>query len=101
MTPTQRIFLLITLAAALPAAAPPPAPGADWYVGPKGTAKGEGTRRSPWDLESALLGQQAVKPGDTVYLLAGNYRRRPAELFEVRLAGEKGKPVHVRPAPGE
>ena len=41
------------------------------------------------------------RPGETRYLLGGAYRRRPQENFEVRLAGAKGKPVHVRPAPGE
>ena len=74
---------------------------ADWYVGPRGEATGTGTKESPWDIESALLGKHPVKPGDTIYILAGTYRRRPQELFEVKLAGTEDKPIHVRPLPGE
>jgi hypothetical protein len=74
---------------------------AEWYVSPKGTAQGKGTRESPWDLESALLGKQSLRPGDTLYLLEGTYRRRPDEKFAVRLTGTDVKPIHVRPAPKE
>lgn len=73
----------------------------EWYVAPNGAADGSGTRQSPWDVESALLGRAEVKPGDTIYLRAGTYRRRPKEQFEVKLAGAEGKPIHVKPAPGE
>ncbi len=72
---------------------------AEWYVSPKGTPKGQGTRDDPWDIESALLGKPAIKPGDTLYLLAGTYKRRPYEKFMVKLVGAEGKPIHVRPAP--
>lgn len=74
---------------------------AEWYVSPSGTPQGKGTRESPWDVASALDGKPAVPPGDTVYLRGGTYKRRPHSLFEVRLAGTKERPVHVRPAPGE
>lgn len=77
------------------------ASAATWYVGPAGTRDADGTRESPWDIESTLVGNRAVKPGDTVYLLAGTYRRRPKEQFEVKLAGAEGKPVVVRAAAGE
>src|SRR5437763_770797 len=30
---------------------------ADWYVSPKGTPQGAGTREAPWDIESALMGK--------------------------------------------
>src|SRR5262245_46329554 len=72
-----------------------------WYVGPQGTPSGQGTRESPWDIESALLGKHPVKAGDTVYLLGGTYRRRPQEQFDVTLVGEANKPIHVRAAPHE
>ncbi|MCI0457094.1 MAG: right-handed parallel beta-helix repeat-containing protein [Gemmataceae bacterium] len=84
---------LITLAA-LPAGA------AEWYVAPQGTSAGKGTKAAPWDIESTLLGQQPVKPGDTIFLLSGTYRRRPAEQFVVKLVGAEGMPIHVRPAQG-
>lgn len=101
MTLAHRVARLLPWAVAVLAAAAPAAHAAELYVGPKGTPQGKGTRESPWDIESALLGKPAVRPGDTVYLLGGTYRRRPKENFEARLAGTEGKPVHVRPAPGE
>ncbi len=72
-----------------------------WYVGPNGKPTNAGTRESPWDITSALDGKQKVAPGDTVYLLGGTYRRRPKELFEVRLVGTAGSPIHIRPVPGQ
>lgn len=74
--------------------------GAEWYVGPDGKPGNPGTKEEPWDIESTLDGKQKVAPGDTLYLLAGTYRRRPKEQFDVRLVGTGEKPVHVRPAPG-
>ncbi|HKQ51567.1 MAG TPA: hypothetical protein VJT74_04305, partial [Pyrinomonadaceae bacterium] len=50
---------------------PPERPG--WYVSPDGSAKGRGTKDSPWDLASALAGRKEVKPGDTVWLKGGRY----------------------------
>ena len=101
MTPARRVARIMIWIVVLLVTAAPAAHAAEWYIGPKGTPQGAGTRESPWDIESALLGNPAVRPGDTVYLLAGTYRRRPKENFEVRLAGAEGKPVHVRPAPRE
>jgi len=74
--------------------------GADWYVSPAGNAVNPGTRESPWDMASALDGRKEVRPGDTVYLSEGTYRRRPNELFDVRLAGGEDKPIQVRPVQG-
>ncbi len=74
---------------------------AEWYASPQGTPQARGTRQSPWDLASALLGKHAIQPGDTLYLRAGTYRRRPSENFSVRLAGVGDRPIIVRPAPGE
>jgi len=73
---------------------------ADWYVGPDGKPTNAGTKEAPWDIAAALDGKQKVAPGDTIHLLAGTYKRRPKEQFEVRLVGAEGKPIHVRPAPG-
>jgi len=74
--------------------------GADWYVGPDGNPASPGTKDSPWDIASALNGRKGVRPGDTIYLMEGTYRRRPNELFEVRLAGSSEKPICVRPVAG-
>ncbi len=91
-------FYLFVLWCSLCAAGP--LPGANYYVGPRGRANTPGTQEAPWDLGSALAGEQGVGPGDTIYLLEGTYRRRPNELLEVRLAGTAERPIHVRPAPG-
>src|SRR5688500_4396597 len=77
------------------------APAETRYVAPNGTPGGDGSRTAPWDIESTLAGQRGVKPGDTVHLLAGTYRRRPKEQFEVKLAGAENQPLRVRAAPGE
>lgn len=71
-----------------------------WYVGPGGKPTNPGTQKSPWDIASALDGTQKVAAGDTLYLLEGTYKRRPKELFEIRLVGTAEKPIHVRPAAG-
>ncbi len=76
------------------------AEGADWYVAPEGASANSGTKESPWDIASALNGRKEVRPGDTICLLEGTYRRRPNELFEVRAAGTAEAPIHVRPAAG-
>ncbi len=73
---------------------------ADWHAGPQGKPTNTGSKEAPWDIASALDGKQKVAPGDTLYLLAGTYKRRPKELFDVRLVGTDDNPIHVRPAPG-
>ena len=82
-----------------------PAVPAEWYVGIDGRADGEGSKDLPWDLESALAGRQKVEPGDTVWIRAGTYKHPDRKLgspgYVVRLAGEEGKPIHVRAVPGE
>ncbi|MHC4316803.1 MAG: hypothetical protein ACYSW3_30550 [Planctomycetota bacterium] len=95
-------FLLLLLAASRCAAG-------QWYIGPDGKAENAGTREaenagtreSPLDIASALDGKQKVAAGDTIYLLEGTYKRRPKELFEIRLTGTEDKPIHVRPLPGK
>ena len=76
-------------------------PASTWYAGPDGKSTNPGSQEAPWDIASALDGKQKVAPGDTLYLLEGTYKRRPNELFEVRLVGTEDKPVHIRPAPGK
>ena len=75
---------------------------ADWHVSPAGKVDGKGTREAPWDLASALGGgQKAIRPGDTIYLLDGNYRLDRAKneaTVSIRLAGAEGKPITIRPA---
>jgi hypothetical protein len=75
--------------------------GATWYVSPQGKPDNAGTADAPWDLASTLAGRQNVQAGDTVYLLEGTYRRRPNELFEVRLRGAAEDPIQIRPMTGQ
>jgi hypothetical protein len=73
----------------------------EWYAGPEGKAANPGTKEAPWDIASVLDGGQQIAAGDTIYLLEGTYKRRPAELFEVRLVGIAENPIHVRALPGK
>lgn len=78
---------------------------AEWCVGPQGTTDGKGTHASPWDLESTLAGRRAVAPGDTLWIGGGTYKFPDRKLgspgYVVRLAGEDGRPIHVRAMPGQ
>ena len=70
-----------------------------WYIAPDGKSTNSGTQVSPWDIASALSGKQKIAAGDTIYLLEGTYRRRPKELFEIRLVGTEKAPIHIRSLP--
>jgi len=99
-----------------PEAAPPPpvrppavpeSDGPKFFVAPGGRSGNPGSKDSPWDIASALGGKHRVPAGATIYLREGTYRTRSGEskdhpeLFAVRLRGAEGKPIHVRPFPGE
>jgi len=81
------------------------AQAAEWYVGPNGKPDSAGTKTAPWDLESALAGKQKLAPGDTLWVLGATYRHPDRRLgspgYSVRLAGQEGKPIHVRAVPGQ
>ena len=70
------------------------------YVSPDGKSTIPCTHDKPWDIASALDDAQKVAAGDTIYLLEGTYKRRPNELFEIRLVGTSEKPIHIRPLSG-
>ncbi len=72
-----------------------------WYVSPNGESTNPGAKDAPWDIASALDGTQKVSAGDTIYLLEDTYKRRPNELFEVRLVGTFERTIHIRPLPGK
>ena len=78
---------------------------AEWYAAPGGKPDGQGTKDAPWDLESALSGQQKLAPGDTLWLLAGTYKHPDRKLgsagFIVRLTGQKDRPIVVRALSGQ
>lgn len=94
------LLMAMVLAAAIFASAD----AAEWYVAPGGKPDGQGTKDAPWDIESALAGQQRIAPGDTLWIREGTYKhpdRKPGSSgYVVRLAGEEGKPIQVRGTPG-
>ena len=83
------IILSLSFAAQLSTAA-------EWYVGPDGKATNPGTKKATWDITSTLDGKQQITAGDTIYLLEGTYKRRPKELYEVRLVGTAENPIQIR-----
>ena len=78
---------------------------AEYYVAVDGRADGVGTEAAEWDLASALVGGQQVAPGDTIWIRGGTYKypnRQPGgNGYPVKLVGAEGKPIHVRPVPGD
>ncbi len=74
--------------------------GNDWYVSATGTAQGTGNKNSPWDLDTALAHPSAVKPGDTIWLLEGNYGAYN-KVFYSKLKGTQNAPIIVRAEPGK
>lgn len=78
---------------------------AEWHAAPGGKPHAQGTKDAPWDLQSALAGGQKIAPGDTLWLAAGTYKFPDRKLgsagYVVRLAGQKGKPIHLRAVNGK
>src|SRR4051794_19137990 len=55
---------------------PEPTARAGWYAAPNGSATGQGTINSPWDLATAVKGgpnSASVQPGDTIWVRGGTY----------------------------
>jgi hypothetical protein len=65
---------------------------AEFHATPNGSSTGNGSLAQPWDLATALLAAEVVKPGDTVWIHEGTYRGG----FESRLNGRPDAPVIVR-----
>ncbi len=82
-----------------------PSRGGEWFVAPDGRPDAAGSADAPWDLTSALAGKHKIAPGDTLWIAAGTYKHPNRQLgsagFEVRLAGAEGRPIHIRPRPGQ
>ena len=100
-----RICFTVVVMLAIPVSAVQvPALSADHYIAPSGKPDNAGTEAEPWDIESAWAGKQAVMPGATILMMPGVYRHPQREWnggnFVLRLAGEPGAPIHIRPVPG-
>jgi hypothetical protein len=70
--------------------------GKVFYVSPDGKPNGNGKKKKPLDLRTAL-GRNSFPPGATIYLLGGVYRGK----FVSSLSGSDNAPITVRSAPGE
>ncbi len=75
---------------------------AQHFVSVTGSPTGDGSIVRPWDLQTALNQPPAVRPGDTIFILAGRYfppRRDTSMLagFISYLRGSKGQPIVVMP----
>jgi hypothetical protein len=73
--------------------------GRTFYAGPQGRAGNNGSQGAPWDLWSAMDGRQkAIKAGDTVIILGGNYGK--GGLYILDLPGTAERPIIFRNDPG-
>ena len=88
---------LVTSVLMLPLPGIANARAAEFHVSPKGSADGTGEIGTPWDLQTALSGTQAIAPGDTILLHGGTYRGGLVS----ELIGTEDKPIVVRGALGE
>lgn len=79
-----------------------PAVSTAFIVSPTGSASGNGSILSPWDLQTALNHPSAVQPGDTIYLRGGVYNVPTTTLgFRSWLTGTASAPIRVMSYPGE
>lgn len=76
-----------------------------WFVSPSGSVNGAGTIDSPWSLERAILNNDIVQPGDTIWLRGGIYyyedRRHFKKGYEFDLKGTASLPITIRNFNGE
>jgi hypothetical protein len=78
-----------------------PLSGRDFFAAPNATDGGDGSLKMPWHLEEALAQPDSVRPGDTIWLRGGTYRRPSGEPYWAVLTGTPDNPIRVRQYPGE
>jgi hypothetical protein len=89
---------LVALLAAWPVATVLTQPGAaEFYAAPAGRPTADGSRESPWDLQTALNQPTGVRPGATIWLRGGTY----SGGFVSKLHGQQDGFITVRAYPGE
>ena len=67
------------------------------FVSPEGSATAEGTQANPLDLHTALLDNNIVQDGDTLWLMEGIYKG----TFTSELRGSENNLIKVKPYPGK
>lgn len=75
------------------------ASAADFYAAPGGSSSGSGSIASPWNLATALSHPAVVHPGDTIWLLGGQYILTTGLISN--LTGSQSAPITVRSYPGD
>lgn len=87
----------------MPPRAARPNRGAQFYVSPKGGARGNGSLNNPWDIVTAWGQPSIVRPGDTIYLRGGTYaiNYSNGDVLYSSLTGTDSAPITVRAYPGE
>ena len=85
-----------------------PSAASTYFVSPSGLPSNDGSQARPLDLDTALSNQGPVRPGDTVWLRGGTYRRPAAPdgngnlvMYVSTLNGTAAAPIIVRQYPGE
>jgi hypothetical protein len=71
--------------------------GRSFFAAPDGRPDGNGKRKRPWDLGTALSQPSKVRPGDTIYLRGGTYTGK----YVSTLVGAPDGPITVSSFPGE
>ncbi len=80
----------------------PPTGGNNWYVSTSGSRSGNGSQSSPWDIVTALAQPASVKPGDTIWIMAGTYGDGTVNtIIQSKLVGTPTSPIIVRAYPGQ
>ncbi|HYE04048.1 MAG TPA: sigma-70 family RNA polymerase sigma factor [Planctomycetota bacterium] len=90
-------LVAVALREPAPAAAVAAPSGRSWHVAIDGRGDGDGSAARPLDLATAVSASSPARPGDTVWLAAGDYRGP----FIAELRGEPDRPITVRARPGE
>ncbi len=67
------------------------------FASPTGSPTALGTEVDPLDLATALLNNDKVQDGDTLWLMAGTY----SGTFTSELRGSENSPIKVKPYPGK
>jgi len=67
------------------------------FASPSGSSSATGTKADPLDLQTALLSNNIVKDGDTLWLMEGIYKG----TYSSELRGSENNPIEVRPYPGK
>jgi len=67
------------------------------FASPTGTSDAQGTQDDPLDLTTALLNNNIVKDGKTLWLMEGVYKG----TFTSELRGSESNPIKVKPYPGK